>query len=281
MKGTMKKMQISCQNFSHIAKNLATISFFVSICTAGSSLFADELCFSQLNHNKAIKHRGPSSFVPNEEIEVVPPKNEVWLQKVLVDDDAGVLRSIRNNLNQWQATEDYARAWNLQSTGLYTIKTTQDKKSYLNRKMLKYLDKRLSGEIKHSEEGSTLRRVANVQKALKPKVAVAVSSNVKVKFKARLLQGKAFVVVDNPYVDYKTELTAKGDINMKLEKRFDKVGVSTHMDYDIKNGTWLTYVDKKVIKAVTARVSSSQSEKEMAFTENANKTVQLFFSKPF
>jgi len=280
MKGTMKKMQTRCQNLSHIAKSLAS----VCILTVGGvclSISADELCLSQLNHNKAIKHRAPGSFVPNEEIQITPPEDEIWLQKILVDDDAGVLNSVRNNLKNWQDTEDYAKAWNLQSTGLYTIKTTEDKKKYLNKRMLKYLDKRLSGEIKKSEEGSTLRRVANVQKALRPKASVAVSKNIKLKVKARVLQGRVFVVVDNPYVDYKTEVSLKGNVNMKVQKRFDKVGLSTNMDYDVNEGSYVTYVDKTVVESVTARISSTQTDKDLAFTGNSDKKLQLFFSKPF
>jgi hypothetical protein len=303
MKGTMKKMQFNCQKFSHIAKSLASITAIVCIC----SVKAEELNLNQLNHNKVIATRGPSSFIPNDEIQVAPEKEKSWMASILVPDDAGVLNSVKSNLDSWQATEDYAKTWNLESTGLYTVKSTEDKKEYLNSKVLKYFDKRLSGEIKKSEKGSTLRRVATAQKALRPKAAVAVSQNIKVKFKAKVLQGKAMMKVDNPYVDYNAEVTAAGEMNMKMaksfkdygvytkmdydikadqmnmkmEKRFDDIGASTHLDYDLTNKSYLTYVDKQLSQSLKARVSSSQSEKEMAFTENADKKVQLFFNTPF
>ena len=116
----------------------------------------------------AATKRGPANYIPDDEISISPIKNTLWLDKVFVKDDAGVLENVRRDIQRWQDDEEYRQNWGIDRFGAQAAPTDLQKKQYLSRQALRYLDKRLTGEVKKAEKGSTLHKVGTVQKALKP-----------------------------------------------------------------------------------------------------------------
>ncbi len=239
------------------------------------------LSFEKLSPSFVIQNRGPGSFIPNDEVESVPYKQTIWLQHVFVEDNAGVMNSIKNDFTQWEDEEEYARNWNLKSTGLYETPDQNAKKAHFNRKLLKYADKRLAGEVREAEEGSTLARVGRVQKALRPNTEARISQNIKIKFKARVLQGKAMVYIHNPLAQIDTTVDAKGRIDVEANRDIASLGIKAGAEYQANDGIWMARVDRQLTEKITARVSSTQSDKEMAFDKNADKRIEFFFSHSF
>lgn len=246
-----------------------------------TAIAGDKLSLENLNVTKALQTRAPSNYIPSEEIEPIPFAQELWIQEKMVEDDAGVLQGVKRQIASWEQTEEFADDWNLKSTGRYETPSLESKKNYLAKNSLKYFDKRLSGEMKRAEEGSTLAKVGQVQKALKPQTKVEFSKNVKLRFKARVLQGKAVVKLVNPYIDSECNVKVSGGMDCKVEKDFKDAGVKTKAEYVISEGRWIASVDKKISDHWSSRVSSHQSDDTMAFDDEADKRVELFYNLPF
>lgn len=236
---------------------------------------------SSLNPYTKVQNRTPDNYVPDVEASDTPGNVVLWYENILVEDTSGVMKGMRETYESWSREEEYVTNWDVESTGLYDIKDQEDRKAHFNRYIIKYLDKRLSGEIKQAEEGSALRTVGNVQKALKPQTSVAVSKLIKFKFKARVLQGKALMYVENPWIANSTTIKADGSINVNMHKDIKELGIKTNIDYSVNDGEYVARVDRPLTKEITARITSSQSVKEVAFSDLDNQTFEVMYSYPF
>ncbi|GAB4014308.1 MAG: hypothetical protein Fur0010_12260 [Bdellovibrio sp.] len=272
----MSKKFTLCLIFGHLVSGLILLSG-----EAKAQDMVHDLSLSKLNPYIRHQDRTPSNFIPNDEVWGSPVESKNFVQKIFVETNEGNLSRVREQFNEWEKTEEYARLWNLDSTGLYVVPDTTQKKAYFNRQLLKYADKRISGEVKNAEEGSTMHAIGQAQQALRPNAEAALSPSVKLKFKAKVLEGKAYLIVDNPFVDAQAQINAKGEASMNVKRSFASLGVNTEIDYQVTTETWVAKVDKSITSNLTARVSSSQSQQNMAFSSDSNRTVELVFGMPF
>jgi hypothetical protein len=225
--------------------------------------------------------RTPASAVPDEEVLTAPFEQKVLIQSLFADDDAGVMRGVRGALESYQQTEDYAKKWHLESTGLYNTPTTTEKRNLISRNIIKYADKRLAGEIKHSEAGSTLHSIGKAEKALRPNAVVGISKTVSLKFKARVLQGKVIMEVKNPWIECDTSLSARGKLRVITKKEFKDMGLSSGVEMNLTDGESIIFADQELTKNIKARISSNQLNHQNAFANDAEKRLELMASFPF
>ena len=230
---------------------------------------------------EAYQKRAPANFVPDEGFEPPPPNKRRWISGIFVEDDAGVMKSIKSSIKRWEELEEYSRHWNLYSSGLYKTPGRDGKRRYLEKKLLKYADKRLSGEIKRAEDGSTLKNIQKVHAALRPNTKAQLTDNIKVRFKARLLQGEARVFVENPYVDFYTHFRLGSSTNLNIGRTISSLKIRTSMDYMINEGRWRACVERPLGNSLKARISSSQSDQDMIFTDQSEQKVELIFYRGF
>lgn len=277
MKGTLGKFFTQRLKFVH----LVAIVSISGACFASEKVNKKENLFEAFNPNHRIQTRGPQSHMPDVDYAPAPERLTFWYENILVEDSSGVLVSMRKDFDRWDEQEEYIKNWNLESTGLYTIKSHESKKNYFNKRILRYVDKRISGEVKKAEKGSTLASVGKAQKALKPNTKVSISKNVKLKFKARVLQGMAIMKIVNPYVDYKASYSFGGGIDMKMKKEFKGVRATASVDYKPEDKHYVTNFDKRLSDRVSARISSSQSHDKAIFTSDSDSRLQLMYSSPF
>lgn len=268
-----------------LSKKFTPCLKFLQLCmvmtVAGSCLAAEKNLFKAFNPNYKIQTRGPQSHIPDVDYAPAPERITYWYESILVEDDAGVLRSMRGDFEGWQEREEYVKNWNLESTGLYTIVSRESKVNYFNKRILKYVDKRISGEVKRAERGSALANVGRAQKALKPNTKVSISKNVKLKFKARILQGTAIMRVVNPYVDYRTTYSFSDGLNMNMRKEFKNYRATASVDYKPQDKSYVTNFDKAFTDKVSARISSSQSHDAVVFSSDSDARIQFMYSSPF
>lgn len=225
--------------------------------------------------------RGPASMIPRDDVEAVPQQDKIWLSSVFVEDNAGVMNNIKDQLQTWQQMEEYRRNWDIESTGLYETPDDGRKKAWFNRMLLRYADKRLSGEMKNADKGSTLSRVSNVRQALRPSSEASISQNVKLKFKARILQLQGTMNIINPWVESETTFNANGEIHTRVAKNLESIGVRAEVFYQVHDGQYQAVISKPLTNNVTAVLSSAQSDNEVAFADIDRNTVQLIYSTPF
>jgi hypothetical protein len=177
--------------------------------------------------------RAPANFIPDDEIEPEPVQEKIWLQTLLIADDSGVLNGMKKEITAWEELREWRDLWDVESTGLYYVPSAAEKKSWFERMLLKYADKRLAGEVRNAEEGSTLHQVGQVQKALKPKAEVGISENIKVKVRGKVLQGLVVVNVINPWVDSYANVNIEGDVDIHVNKKINQLGLDTGIDYNV------------------------------------------------
>ncbi|MEK6624957.1 MAG: hypothetical protein AABY86_08315 [Bdellovibrionota bacterium] len=225
--------------------------------------------------------RKPANLVPDDEMEVVPVRQTLWTEQILVEDDAGVLNNMQNQITEWETRENFVEQWDLESTGLYDAPTESQRQRYIGTNMLRYFDKRLAGEVKNSEDNSALRAVGQLHKTLRPKAEAQISEHVRLRFKAQALQGKAYFILENPYVESQTLVTATGRVELTVAKSMKSLGVATRVNYYANKGEYVGEVDKTLTDHIIARYSSRQNDKTMMFNQQSDQTIQLIFSHPF
>lgn len=211
-----------------------------------------------------------------EEVLTVPLNEDSFFtnNNMFAEDDAGIMKDMKTSLSGWEKTEEYARLWDLESTGVYTTPTTSQKTKYISKKMLRYADKRLSGEMKKADEGSTLHKMSTVEKKLRPNASVSVSKNFAFKFKARVLQGKAIMEVKNPWVECATQLSANGKAKVITRKEFKSLGLASGAEYSLNDSQLLTYIDQQITENVKARLSNTSGN-------DADSKLEMTASFPF
>lgn len=251
-----------CKKFLHL-------SMFSLLTLLSTNLYANST------------HRTPASAVPDEEVLTAPFDQKVLIQSLFAEDDAGVMKGVRSSLESYQQTEEYAKKWNLESTGLYKTPTAAEKKYLISRNIIKYADKRLAGEIRNSEEGSGFHSIGKAEKALRPNTEVGISKTVSLKFKARALQGKAIMEIRNPWLDASAILSATGKVRVITKKDFKEMGLSSGAEFNFTDGESIIYADQELSQNVKARVSSNQVKHQKPFSNDADKRLEMMASFPF
>lgn len=243
------------------------IGFFINLASAGEYV---------LQRDMRSASRAPASIMAADDLYVAPMEQEIWLNSVMIEDDRGILEGMANKFKEWQEMDEYAAQWNLTSTGLYETPTDAQRINYFNKQFLKYVDRRVSGEVKNAEEGSTFHKVGQVQESLSPETAVEMAPNLRLRFRARVLEGAARMMVENPYVENTTSVDYKGQIHVNLNRQFKDLDLRTHFDMNVNQGEWQASVDKPITETITGRIAARHTEQ---YDEEA--IVQLRYSLRF
>src|SRR5690606_8111301 len=64
------------------------------------------LKLSDLSPSQRSQVRGPSNFVPNDDLEAVPFEQKIWLQNVFVETDEGNLSGMRSQFEKWEREQE-------------------------------------------------------------------------------------------------------------------------------------------------------------------------------
>lgn len=275
------------KNLTKMAGLLTLLSTIVTAGSVQARSIDTKVTLKSLNPD----YRAPSSTVPADQTIVVPVRPRHWMEDLTVEDDKGVMQGMREQINEWDNHIEYARKWSLESTGLYEETTYTEEERYEQRSKfvrqqgLKYIDKRLSGEIKEAEEGTTLARVGKVQKALKPAGKVDIAPNYRLRVQAKLLQTRAVLKLENPFLD-ETEADVKMSsgrqrIDVNLAKKFATIGIDTRIHYIVHEDKWVASIVKPITNEISTSIESHQSDNTMMFSKNADSRFVVSYGRPF
>lgn len=243
------------------------IGFFINLASAGEYV---------IKRDAKTIGRAPASIMATDDLYMSPLEQEIWLNNVMVEDDRGILNDIAQKIRTWEETDLYAQQWNLTSTGLFQTPTDEQRKNYFGKQFIKYLDRRISGEVKNAEEGSTFHTIGQVQQNLSPETSVEMAPNIRLRFRARVLEGAARMMVENPYIENTTTIDYKGQLHVNLNRQFKKIDLRTHFDVNVNEGNWQAAVDRPLTETVTGRIAARHTEE---YDEEA--IVQLSYSLRF
>lgn len=255
----------------------------ISCCVSlfPSATYGEGLSLWQLSPLCPLPSRGPNSYATDDQIVSVPLRKIHWVEQLLAEDNKGVMVGMREEVNRWIETEDYLENWNLTSTNMIILPTEREKERFLRKKFLRYIDKRLSGEIKEAEEGSTLATVGKVQDALKPNSNISLAKDYRLRFKGRVLQGEGRMKFENPFAETEAKLRLNGDLNVRVTRSIASIGLSSYIDFDFDDNTYTTRMDQKLTETIEASIFSTQKIKQDAFSKNSDQVFQVQYSAPF
>jgi hypothetical protein len=191
------------------------------------------------------------------------------------------LLGIRNTLLSYQQTEDYAKMWHLESTGLYLTPDTLHKQHYIAGNILNYADKRLAGEIRRAEAGSSLESIGKAEQALRPNAEVGVSKNISLKLKIHVLQGNAIAEVKNPWLEANASLSSNGKLRLTTRKEFKQIGFCSGAEFNFTDGDSVIYSDQQLTRNIKARASTIQVNHQRPLSIDADKRLELMATFPF
>lgn len=225
--------------------------------------------------------RLPANYIPDDEISISPIENTIWVDKILVKDDAGVLENVSRDIQRWEEEEEYRHRWGVDPMGAQGTPTLAQKKAYINRQALRYLDKRLTGEVKKAEKGSTLHKVGTVQKALKPSSTVQISKQFKLRFKAQVLQQRASLYLINPYVSNSLDIDSNGQAILRMASKPKPFKISSDLRIDFQNKLYATSLSRPVAENVRAILSTHQTLNAAPFESNGDNRLEFRYFTAF
>lgn len=307
-----------CLNFRHIVL-IFTFTTSTALSAADQNkviLYQEQNYNLSQSGNSTNSTRVPASTGYRENMMERPPTPVVpIINRIFMGDHSEVLRDASENSTKWRNTEETAENWNLESTGLYETPSDEEKGLYYKKRFLKFMEKRFFGEVrkrgktvftstkpskkdpkdKDSKAGETKsaedptalvsedarKNIDTVKNFLNPTASKEIAKDTKLRVRVRPLQGRIFLVLQNPYADTELRLSAKKEVVVNMNRSFDKLGLETSLNYQAKQKYWETHVNKTLTKTVSANFSSAQRSSQMAFSGPAIKVVQLVYNLPF
>ena len=263
------------------------------------SLSFQALSYSQIDRDFTAP-RHPSFYAPRDREIIIPLDFEVpWNQEnVLLEDDRDVLLNIKKTTKSWDQEEYFIEFWRLEDTGIYKPVPLKEKKSYLEKNMLRYADKRLAGEIKKSKEGTTLHKMGKVQKTLRPQTKIQLSPLYRIRLRAKVLRGLIMLKLENPYID-ETQLEFKalnkasfwdkksyvGRAKLHLKQPFGENNLYlSHIEYRFYEGRWKWQIQrefKEVAPGLAIEFSAEQNHGQSPLNRASDKTGRFIYEITF
>ena len=180
--------------------------------------------------------------------------------------------STRETLKTWTKSREYANKWNLKQ---HNLPSQEKQNAYAQKQFRRYLERQIKNKLERPVKRREYAGRFPEQKTLDSKLNMSFFDDFEFRFKTRVLQGKAFMVLKNPYLDFITTASASRGIDMKLGKSIDEIGVQTHLSYTSK-GHWNANINKSITGTINAQVSRISGN---AISDET--TVQLLYEKMF
>ncbi len=234
-------------------------------------------------------------FIPDDDVVVIPIETTVLLiDNVMKPDDSGILERVQRNMEEWDKREQFLVDWHLQSTEISeipdldresidtsAIPDIDEKRKYIAKMMVKYADKRISGEIKKAPDGSSLAKVRSVQKVVRPNMKIRFNKNFRIRLKIRILQGKNYIILENPYVKVKTLVRFNGNVYSEITKEFKDISLNSSIKFNAVNGSYKMSLNKRMTKNVNAIISSEQDDKYLPGSSSADNIIKFTYNNSF
>jgi hypothetical protein len=258
------------------------LSFFlISINLAFDLAVAKELML------KDLRPRGPylmqnnrklDNLIPSDDVIPATLKNQSVYKNMVQEDDAGLLVEVRRQIQTWDNIRESGHYWGLERFPQFQVPEKEEQKKYLGSQTLKYIDKRISGEIKRADKGSTWEKVGTIEKALKPAATVEVSPLVKLRFKAKVLEGEGNILVENPYMECSSKIHRTGAVSLHLGKKVETLDLQINNDFKVDQNSYVTSFSRPIYGPLSGKLSSAQSTTSAPFNAQSEMIYTLNYS---
>ena len=241
--------------------------------------------------------REASYYVPSDHQVIAPVKSESIFHTLLIEDDEGVLQKIKMMTSRWEEEQSFIEFWNLEDARIHAPLPLDEKKRFLEKSIVHYIDRRISGEIKKSHKRSTLRKVERLRKNLKPQTKFTFGQNYRIRVRSKVLRGLIHMKFENPYIDeslikfrvfnkatiWKRE-SLGGEMKLHLKHRFDKSGpYSSQVEYGLNRESWRWEVRRELREVnphIILRIQAVQEDRP-ALGRVFDKVGEVFYDVGF
>lgn len=232
--------------------------------------------------------RAPANYIPNDNVIVTPLSAEVTFydQYIASQKDFNETSAVRQKVQQWQERELMAERYGIDNSLArtpYYVPNADQKFEYLQRSYFRYLKKKgerpLQNESKEfvkeltdsneidtiDEMEAAFRRSNNLQSKItgsstnKRKKKVSISEKVDLQFLPRLEQGLMIVRLKSPWLQGRAWIAVNGETEVKLEKYLSATKSRFLVNYYVHTGEYLSSMDQRITKYVSARVTNSKN----------------------
>ncbi|MCY4643595.1 MAG: hypothetical protein OXB88_03165 [Bacteriovoracales bacterium] len=191
-------------------------------------------------------------YIPSDHQVIAPMKSESTFHNFFIEDDEGALNKIKVTVNQWHRDQLFMERWKLEASNIHAPPTLEERRRFLEKNLIHYVDRRISGEMKKSKKGSTLHKVGSLRNALKPQTKFRFGKNYRLRFRPKVLKGLINMKFENPYIDesllkikvfnradFWNRESRGGEMKLHLGHRFNKTGpYSSHIEYGLSGENW-------------------------------------------
>ena len=227
----------------------------------------------------ASNYRAPQNYVPDTDL-FANYQEDSFFSDIWKNDHNGVLRNLKLRINSWEKQEKYNFNYGLSNYDESVRPSIDQKRRVIEKGLIKYLDKRLMYKVKNASKKSSLSKVRSARKALRPSSTTSISKNLKIKFRAKLLRGRANVLFINPWVNATAQFSLSGKMEFNLRKEFQAPQILTQVNINFHNEEWTALMQKSISKSLKAQILSIQPTKSFAL-DDADRRIQLIYQKNF
>lgn len=204
--------------------------------------------------------RGPANYVPNDEVMASPYLYKLSFEDIFRPDGEGILEEAKKNVYEWEKISHFEQSWGVDSWAPNARSSRRDRKRYLAQAGIKYLDRRLSGEIKRAKKGSTLSKIGQVERSLSPRSSFKIGERYDLKVSGRVLLATIKVELKNPYVQNEVKIRSGGRVRAQAKKNFNLASLRVHseINFDLKEKKYEAVVESPMYKQIVAKASRAQ-----------------------
>ncbi|MBL6990901.1 MAG: hypothetical protein ISR65_14040 [Bacteriovoracaceae bacterium] len=232
--------------------------------------------------NKRSSIRGPANFTPDADLETVPLITDNLVQQLDDSREDPLLKEIKKQLATWKEQDDYVRNWNQSGNGLIKLPTLNQRRRYLEKQFIKFLDQRLTKRVDKAKPGSAISRIGQIEKSLKPNTKITFTKNVKMRMKFKILQGSAMAQIISPYVKCTIDTSLKSKkLNVNLTNELKSLGLGTKIDLDTGTGRYVASVNKVLAYNVNTNIYSAQKHNSLIFSKESDTGVAFTYAMTF
>lgn len=174
------------------------------------------------------------------------------------DDFDGLIENAKLKVNDWQQTQDHIQQWKVHDIPIYKLPQDKEKRKFVRKIGLKYLDKKIMDRGRKSPKNSPAHTVITMRKAMAPTSTIGLSQNFTMKFRAKLLEGKLSVILINPYLDWWADFNNHGHFGMTLQKNLADAELEMKIFYTTDQNTLMGTLKQKLIDNIFGHYEVTQ-----------------------
>lgn len=255
------------------------------------------------------QNRIPASYIPDDDVIVVPVENELsFYQQYVASDKSIEVVNSRNQIKVWNDNQRFADQYGMDSTlagSSFFVPTAEEKWQYFKDKYMRYLrqkgerplkdapknwyqEYRASNEVDTIDEMETrfknstkTTRSGNMLPDSLQEKEVSLWKKTKFIFQPRVDQGLVIVGIRSPIIEARAWVGINGETEVNLKKSIDSIGLRYMFNYYAHSGRYFTSIDQRLMENVYARVTSNRDPQKVKSEFVQDETVMLLYAKQF